>query len=255
MARKTLPAPRRPRRTAVVAARRAGKAAERPPAPRKEKRPATTRPTTRARAAKVPRTPPSARLPIEFLAVPPDERVLALDTSSRCIGWSLYDRGALARSGKLRLTDKGHGAKRLAFRAWLRDLLRDTDPHHLLVEQPYAGRFKSTFAILSRYVGVVEEVHVEHFGRELPKEDQVPAHEVKRAIGARRVKAASANEAHSRNKQVVLDLVNQAFGLQLRYVEGDETKRTSDDDRADAIAVNWAWHLLNRAPAEADATD
>ena len=171
------------------------------------------------------------------------ERVLALDPSSACVGWSLFEAGELARQGKyIQQGEKGrHGQKLDTFRVWLDALLIDLHPDRLLYEAPYQGRMKHTFGILSRYVGIIEAVHFWHFGYEIPPNDAVPAHTVKRAIGAKR----GAN--HEDNKVIVLKLVNARYGINLKYKKNDRDKKTTQDDIADAIAVNWAWHELYRA--------
>jgi Holliday junction resolvasome RuvABC endonuclease subunit len=119
-------------------------------------------------------------------------------------------------------------------------MFNEWGPHVVIYEAPYQGRMKNTFGILSRYVGVIEAAHYEHYEREVAKSEAVPAHLVKRAIGAKKGKD------HESNKKIVLMLVNQTFGLSLKYKANDSTKKVSQDDEADAIALNWAWHSLNR---------
>lgn len=133
----------------------------------------------------------------------------------------------------------GHGERLMNFRQWLLGRLVEWAPHFLVYEAPYQGRMKNTFGILSRYVAVIEAAHFEYYGRELEKTEAVPAREVKRAIGAKKGKD------HDSNKKIVLLLVNQRYGLDLKFKSNDARKRVSQDDEADAIAVNWAWHLLN----------
>lgn len=186
------------------------------------------------------RTAPKAALP----AVGSTERVLGLDISSRCVGWALFVGGVLAAHGRYRHRGTGHGERLAHFGPWLTTLLSELEPTQVAYEAPYSGRMRHTFGVLSKYVGVVESVHFSVYGAEIPPENAVAAHAVKRAIGARK------GRDHEENKRIVLLLVNQVFGLALKYKDHDDTKRVSEDDEADAIAVAWAWHLLCRtAPA------
>lgn len=128
----------------------------------------------------------------------------------------------------------------MRFRMWLLKMFEDWGPHLLIYEAPYQGRMKNTFGILSRYVGVIEATHFEHYEREIEKSEAVPAHMVKKAIGAKK------GEDHESNKKIVLLLVNETFGLSLKFKANDTNKRVTQDDEADAIALNWAWYRLNR---------
>lgn len=212
-------------------------------------RPRKTTKTTRAKPT--PKTPKTSkrkpratstprRLAVTFTT---PERVLALDVSSRCVGWSEFSGGTLHRYGKFVVpgTPGHHGERLQEFRVWLARLLRDLEPTVLIYEAPYSGRMRHTFGVLSRYAGVVEALHWEHFGTELLEPQAVPARTVKRAIQAPKGKT------HEENKRIVLRLVNERFGLSLRYKDNDPNKRVTEDDVADAIALNWAWHLLYRS--------
>lgn len=168
------------------------------------------------------------------------ERVLALDTSSKCVGWAVFDDGRLLQHGRYVQQGKGHGQRLASFRTWTLALLQEFAPEQLVYEAPYAGRMRNTFGVLSKYAGVVESCHYEHFSREIPPANAVAAHLVKKAIGATK------GRSHEENKKIVVLLVNQVFGLGLKYTQNDATKKTSQDDEADAIALNWAWHLLYR---------
>lgn len=185
-------------------------------------------------------------------AIPPVgeiERVLALDSSSRACGWSVFDGGELLSHGFYKQQGSLHGEKLMNFRRWLLEMLERWEPHVLVYEAPYQGRMKNTFGILSRYVGIIEAAHFEHYGREIAKEEAVAAHMVKRAIGARK------GEDHEANKKIVLLLVNKHFGLNLKFKANDVNKKVTQDDEADAIALNWAWHTLHRSVASVDGED
>lgn len=173
------------------------------------------------------------------------ERVLSLDSSSKACGWAVFDNGLLVAHGCYRQTGEGHGERLMRFYVWLLQMLEIWAPTLLIYEAPYQGRMKNTFGILSRYVGIIEAAHFEHYGREVEKQDAVPAHLVKKAIGAKK------GHDHESNKKIVVLMVNQEFGLSLKFKANDQTKKISQDDEADAIALNWAWHALYRPAQEA----
>jgi Holliday junction resolvasome RuvABC endonuclease subunit len=220
---------------------------------------ATPKPTSKRAGAthrRTGRTRKRKQKPIAFLPVGEgDERVLGLDTSSKCIGWAVFDNGQLTQHGRFVLPGKCHGEKLAALRVWLMQLLAEFRPTRLVYEAPYRGLNGTTFGVLSRYAGMVECCHFEHFLAGIPAEDAVPAKEVKRAIGAPSAKRGKlarsrkkgrapkrlADETHTQNKLIVLNMVNERFGLGLKLEENDES---------DAIALTWAWHVLNRPPAE-----
>lgn len=156
----------------------------------------------------------------------------------------MFDDGQLIQHGRFIQQGKGHGQKLATFRQWVLQMLTEFAPEQLIYEAPYSGRMRNTFGILSRYAGIVECCQYEHFGCELPPPNAVAAHMVKKAIGAKKGKS------HEDNKKIVTLLVNQVFGLSLKYKEHDTTKKISQDDEADAIALNWAWHVLYRGEAE-----
>lgn len=179
------------------------------------------------------------------VSVPPVgevERVFALDSSSRACGWSIFDSGMLVAHGVYRQSGTGHGERLMRFRHWILAMLQEWQPHVLVYEAPYQGRMKNTFGILSRYVGIIEASHFEHYGREIDRLDAVAAHLVKKAIGAKK------GADHEANKKIVVLLVNETFGLSLKFKANDVSKKVTQDDEADAIALNWAWHLLYRNP-------
>jgi hypothetical protein len=168
------------------------------------------------------------------------ERVLALDLSSQCVGWAVFDNGELVTYGRYRQCGESHGEKLATFDVWLIDLLKWQAPTHVVVEAPYAGRVRHTYGILMLYVGKVLEQHFRHFGEEMPKHHLVPAHLVKRILGVKK------GTSHEQNKKRVLLLINQLYGLSLKFKSNDRTKRVSEDDTADAIALNRAWWLRYR---------
>lgn len=262
----------RTKRTRAATARAPRKANTRKATPRKaspSRKPARPRPDLPARPARKarqvgkPRTPPAktklarlaqpkrTRRPKTFGDHAAGDRVLALDVSSRCVGWSLFVGGQLERHGRYVIPGAAgvHGERLVRFGGWLAHMLGRHTPTHLIYERPYSGRMRNTFGILSRYAGVVEAEHFRHFEVELPEEHAVPARDIKKLIGARK------GADHEQNKKIVLLLINEVFGLSLAYKTNDRTKKVSQDDEADAIALNWAWHLRYRNGDGPDAGD
>jgi hypothetical protein len=187
---------------------------------------------TRSRTAK--RRPPVAA------GLPPFEgghRLLALDTSSTCVGWAVFDNGELTESGQYVQEGAEHGEKLTNFLQWLVQTIGELAPNDVVFEAPYAGRRRFTFGVLSKYVALVELAHFYVLGREMPAENKFAAHLVKKIIGVR--KGAS----HVENKRLMVNEVNQLYGLSLKFKQNDKRKTTTEDDRADAIALGRAWLL------------
>lgn len=178
------------------------------------------------------------------------ERVLGLDFSSVCCGWSIFDNGQLLTYGKFHQQGEGHGERMWNFHKWLLVMLEVWAPHQLVYEAPYAGPRRHAFAVLARYAGTVQLTHYAWCGQELPEANAVAANMVKKLIGAKKGKN------HEANKKIVLLMINQRYGLSLKFKSKDPKKTISQDDEADAIAVCWAWHERNRlGPIEEGADD
>jgi Holliday junction resolvasome RuvABC endonuclease subunit len=206
---------------------------------RRRKAPAPRKP----RAPKVIRKKKAQR-PLAVTRLPGDESILALDVSSKCVGWSIFINGHLIEHGRYVQVGESHGERLARFRLWILAILTEWSPTYLVYEAPYQGRMRNTYGILSRYAGVVELCNYDHYGQPMPPANAVPAHMVKKAIGAKKGKD------HEENKRIVLRMINDTFGLALKFTENDTTKKTSQDDEADAIALNWAWHILYRGEEE-----
>lgn len=168
------------------------------------------------------------------------ERVLALDFSSKCVGWSIFDNGEPIAQGKELQVGDGHGEKLYRFVDWLRMMFGGWKPDVVVYEAPYAGRMRHAFAVLNKYVAAIDFVHWEYYGKEVETSQAVPSHVVKRTIKAPKGKN------HEDNKRIMVKLMNETYGLGLKFKEHDTTRRYSDDDVADALAVNTAWHALHR---------
>lgn len=178
------------------------------------------------------------------------ERVLGLDFSSVCCGWAIFDNGQLLTYGKYHQQGDGHGERMWNFHQWLLAMLEAWSPNELVYEAPYAGPRRHAFSVLSRYAGTVQLTHYAWKGADIPEENAVAANMVKKLIGAKKGKN------HEANKKIVLLMINQRYGLGLKFKSKDPKKTISQDDEADAIAVCWAWHERNRmGPIEEGADD
>ncbi len=163
--------------------------------------------------------------------------VVALDISSVCVGYSIHEDGRLLKHGRYRLRAKGHGEKLGKFRKWLLRLLRKYNPSDVVIEKPFPkGRISHTYHVLSMYEAIAVDAHFVVLQYEMPAENKIFAHEVKRIMGVKK----GAN--HADNKYIMVQAVNQMFGLSLKYVDKDSKKVKSQDDVADAIALGYAWH-------------
>lgn len=176
---------------------------------------------------------------------PPGTSVLALDTSSSCVGWSFFRDGLPVVHGKFVPVSADHGSKLVEFQDWLLEMLAEHSPDHLAVETPYPGRRRFAFGVLMMYYGVVLSTHVRWFGVEMPPESRVAAADVKRL---NQMPKGTSYEA--RKRAMVLEM-NRLYGLSLRYKNHDSKKQVSDDDIADAIAVNTAFHVRMQQRADA----
>lgn len=149
----------------------------------------------------------------------------------------MFDNGELTESGQFVQQGKEHGEKLCNFLLFLYQLFQVMEPTDTVFEAPYAGRRRFTYGVLSKYVGLVELAHFHCLQREIPAENKVAAHAVKRIIGVPK------GISHDENKRLMVAEMNRIYGLALKYKSNDRTKKVTEDDRADAIAVGRAWLL------------
>jgi Holliday junction resolvasome RuvABC endonuclease subunit len=169
--------------------------------------------------------------------------VLALDTSSVCIGWATFaDDGELVQHGRFVLPAGAHGEKLAALREWLTKKLSDSTFKDIVIEWPFQGGQRNAYGVLMQYCAIVRMVHWEHYGAEIPDGNRVQASEVKRLLGFKR-SLLPKRQRHDDNKRRMVRWANETYGLRLRFVLKDAKKRRSQDDEADAIAVGAAWFL------------
>jgi hypothetical protein len=165
------------------------------------------------------------------------ERLLAIDSASVGVGGAVFEDARLVSYGKYLQQGELHGEKLASYRKWLAEMFEKTKPVHVVVEAPFAGRRANAYVVLSYYMAMLLEVYYATYGKELPAFNKFPAHLVKRACNMPRAKS------HEENKRAGVKLANETYGLALRYKENDKTKKTSDDDIADAILLGRAWYI------------
>lgn len=173
--------------------------------------------------------------------VPAPACLLALDLSSKCVGWSVFTHGDLSAYGKYLQRGAGHGEKLARFGPWLEALIRETHADVVILEQPFNGRNRNAYRVLLMYVAKVVELHWRRFHRELPPTCQIPPTTVKRLLKFPR------GADHAANKRIAVEAINGLYDLDLTYKHNDVTKEESDDDIADAIALGRAYLLQHHA--------
>jgi Holliday junction resolvasome RuvABC endonuclease subunit len=161
---------------------------------------------------------------------------LALDISSSCTGWALGVDRELLGFGKLVFKSGSDiGEKLLAFGDWADAMLVHAQPHAVYIEKPLSRRGNVTQRH-AELVGILRDRWRRHAGQEIIESWIIPATTVKRVMNVKR------GISHSDNKRIMVDKVNQLYGLSLCFSKG--SKLQSEDDCADAIAVlTTKWRL------------
>jgi Holliday junction resolvasome RuvABC endonuclease subunit len=154
---------------------------------------------------------------------------LALDLSTSCVGWALGVDKQIITWGKIVFkTTAELGEKLVALEECLRVLFETYRPGRLFVEKPLARRGNTTHRHYE-VLGVVKKLWRETTDTELLDSWLVSSVTVKNKL---RVKRGS---NHEHNKELMVKKINDLLGLKLSY--HPNSKRQSDDDIADAIAV------------------
>lgn len=161
---------------------------------------------------------------------------LALDISSSCTGWALGVDRELLGFGKLVFKAGSEiGEKLLAFGDWADSMLDHATPHALYIEKPLSRRGNVTQRH-AELVGVLRDRWRRYADQEILESWVIPATTVKRCMNVKR------GISHADNKRIMVDKVNQLYGLHLEFNKGSKLK--SEDDCADAIAVlTTKWRL------------
>lgn len=166
-------------------------------------------------------------------------RLLAFDVSSKAVGFAEFWQGALVGHGKYEHVGDGHGERLVNYLDWLAKLFAARTPTAIAVEAPFQGRHRYAFAVLTLYRAALLVGAFRYQGTELPDENQIPAHLIKRVLDVPK-------GTHTENKAAVVELINALYDTQFRF---DPTraanKSVNDDDVADAVAVGHAWYALH----------
>lgn len=164
-------------------------------------------------------------------------RALALDISSKCVGWAIFDDGDLVAFNQYMPHGHEHGEKLVDFHVWLSEMFQQWEPTDVVYEMPYPGREKHAFGVLQMYVAALFAEHWMYFGREIPTNSRITPREVKRANGL------LTGGTYKANKALAVAKVNELYQLKLKYDYNDRNKERSQDDTADAILLGRAWVL------------
>jgi Holliday junction resolvasome RuvABC endonuclease subunit len=171
-------------------------------------------------------------------------RLLALDVSSRAVGWALFEHNKLLTYGKYEHVGDAHGEKLHNYLEWLAALFAEVHPTSVAVEAAFQGRHRNAFAVLTLYRAALLVAHMRTYGRELPDKNQIPPHLIKRVL-------AVPKGTHTENKARVVAVINQLYGTAFRFdAARPDDKARNDDDIADAVAVGHAWCALWAEPAD-----
>jgi Holliday junction resolvasome RuvABC endonuclease subunit len=172
-------------------------------------------------------------------ALPDGQRVLTLDIAS-AVGWAFGAGGRVIGYGKY-VGDNSdeHGERLVKLSKWLSKTIHSlpAPPDLILIEPPYLGRNTKTFAVLNKYLGVVQrEVY-----RITEKECTfMSSKEVKSILKLPK------SRNHDQQKRNMVRLANQLLGTEFKFVNNRSTKsKKSDDDIADAIGLLIAWWIKN----------
>jgi Holliday junction resolvasome RuvABC endonuclease subunit len=156
------------------------------------------------------------------------------------VGWSLFDNGRPTAHGKYVQEGEGHGEKLTNFSEWLAETIFEVAADYVVIEKPFPGRNRNAYRVLTMYIGRVLETFWRMIGAELPEENFVAPQTIKAQLELPK------GQDHDDNKRIAVEEINRIYDLTLRYKKNDAKKAVSDDDVADAIALNRAWHLKFR---------
>ena len=163
------------------------------------------------------------------------DRILALDVSGSCTGWAYGVFGKLEGYGKYIQKQTGSKGKRLAqFAEWLTGLLEAKKPTIILIERPYRGRNSNVLASLSKFIAVVELCAYITLDLELEDSWFLDPRFIKKQL------KVSKGKDYEDNKRLMVNRINELFGLKLKF-STRKSKKLTDDDVADAIAILVAW--------------
>jgi len=170
---------------------------------------------------------------------PHGKKLLTFDISSTCVGYAVFEEGNLIEHGRFNPKGSDHSEKLASFSLWLAKLFKRVSPKDVAVETPYPGRRKTSYGVLQMYFGLFMSEYSKWAKGPLPDEARIAASQVKRLVGVK-----SGTDYYD-NKRIMVEAINKLYGLELVYKKNDKTKKVSQDDEADAIAVGCAWYELH----------
>lgn len=166
--------------------------------------------------------------------------ILTLDISSSATGWSVARDGKLEGWGKyIGKQNISKGQKLFEFSEWIESRLKEINPDIILIEKPFRGRNGNVFAYLSKFVAIVECAVYRIQRKELEEEWFLDPRLVKKLLKVKKGKD------HDHNKKLMVGRINSLFGLHLKFVK-NKSKKENDDDIADALALFYAWSLIQK---------
>ena len=168
------------------------------------------------------------------------ETIVGLDISSVCVGYSIFHDAELIEYGKYYQLGEHHGEKLAYFGVWLHEFFTKYVPDQVIIERPYPVARKNTYGVLMLYIGMALASHFRCRKQEIPLINMVPAALVKRTLKVPK------QDTYAERKRVMLEEVNRLYNLKLTYLANDRTKRISEDDTADSIALVRTWLLRYR---------
>jgi len=162
-------------------------------------------------------------------------RVLALDISSKCIGYAVFEGTELVDCGRYRTEGKEHDERLLRYQVWLLALLENVRPEEFIFERAFSGRQRNAYGVLMLYHGVTLATWFAYSQTSLPDTHRIQAKAVKRLLQLKPL------PSHDARKRQMVQEMNRLYGLRLKWKSHDPLKRVSEDDTADAIGVGRAW--------------
>jgi Holliday junction resolvasome RuvABC endonuclease subunit len=177
--------------------------------------------------------------------LPAGERVLAFDIASAS-GYAFGIAPEIIKYGKYTIeSGQPVGQGLLQFSKWLAKVINDlpAKPEVVVVESPFLGRNAHTYAVLNRYIGIVQREVFRILGCDC------------QFISPKAVKARlklPKTRSHKQNKINMIRKINALLGTDFKYVSGRGKKaKRSDDDIADAIGLLMVYWLKNNQLSDA----
>jgi len=178
-------------------------------------------------------------------------RVLALDISGSGTGWAYGEDHELVKWGKhISNVKHSRGQRLYDFAQWLETLFVNHQPDVLLIEKPFLGRNSNVLANLSKFVAMAEYSAYSALDLALENDWFIDPRTIKKLLRVKKPSGRKNTKAkHDCNKKIMVDRINELYGLRLKYSQ-NRNKKYNDDDIADAIALLHAWWLIESKEEE-----